>query len=130
MTDQATQLVLDIDAGPETDLEELADLTLQLREELLGLDLDTVDLVGAGETPERAKAGDPIAWGDLMVTLVTSSAALVTLISTLQVWLRPHQRRDCSVTLEIDGDRLEVTGISSEEQQYLIDTWLRRHGAS
>ena len=128
MTDQTTQLVLDIGAGPDTDLEELADLTLQLREELWELDLDTVDLVRAGEVPERAKAGDPIAWGDLVLTLVTSSAALVTLISTLKAWLKPYQRRDCSVTIELDGDRLEVTGISSEEQQYLIDTWLRRHG--
>lgn len=128
MTDQTTQLVLDIDAGPETDLEQLADLTLQLREELWELDLHTVDLVRTGEMPERAKVGDPIAWGDLMVTLVTSGAALVTLINTLKVWLTPHQRRDFSVTIEIDGDRLEVTGISSEEQQYLIDAWLRRHG--
>jgi hypothetical protein len=32
------------------------------------------------------------------------------------------------VTLEIDGDKLEVTGLSSEEQQRLINAWLSRHG--
>jgi hypothetical protein len=126
---QNTQLVLGIDVGQDADEEELADLTRQLREEVLELDVDAVDLVRSGETPERAKSGDPVAWGNLMVTLVTSGAALVTLISTLQAWLKPHQRRNCSVSLEIDGDKLEVTGISSEEQQYLIDSWLRRHGA-
>ena len=130
MADQTTQIMLEVDARSEADMEQLAELTRQLREELWELDVDAVDLVRAGKTPKRAKAGDPIAWGNLIVTLVTSGAALVTLISTLQGWLKPYQRRDCSVTLEIDGDRLEVTGISSEEQQVLINAWLDRHRKS
>jgi hypothetical protein len=126
MSDQTTQLTLNLDAGPDTDTEELAELTQQLRGELLELNVEAVDLARAGEAPERAKAGDPIAWGELLVTLAASGGALVTLIGTLQSWLTHHERR--SVTLEIDGDKLEVTGISSEEQQRLINTWLSRHG--
>jgi hypothetical protein len=126
MPDQTTQLMLNIHAGPETDEEELAELTRQLREELLELDVETVGLVRAGEAPERAKAGDPVTWGALLVALVASGGVLTTLINTLQSWLTRHERR--SVTLEIDGDKLEVTGISSEEQQRLINTWLSRHG--
>ena len=126
MLDQTTQLVLSIDAGPDTDVEELAELTQQLRSELLELDVESVDLVRAGEAPERAKAGDPVTWGALLVALTASGGVLTTLVNTLQSWLTRHERR--SVTLEIDGDRLEVTGISSQEQQRLIDTWLSRHG--
>jgi hypothetical protein len=126
MPDQTTQLMLNINAGPETDEEELAELTRQLREELLELDVEAVGLVRAGEAPERAKAGDPVTWGALLVALVASGGVLTTLINTLQSWLTRHERR--SVTLEIGGDKLEVTGISSEEQQRLINTWLSRHG--
>jgi hypothetical protein len=126
MSEQRAQLILDIDAGPDTDTEELAELTQQLRRELSELDVEAVDLVRAGEAPEGAKAGDPIAWGELLVTLAASGGALATLINVLQSWLTRHERR--SVTLEIEGDALEVTGISSEEQQRLINTWLSRHG--
>ena len=126
MSERRAQLILIIDAGPDTDTEEVAELTEQLRRELSELDVDAVDLVRAGEAPEGAKAGDPIAWGELLVTLAASGGALVTLIGTLQSWITRHERR--SVTLEIDGDTLEVTGISSEEQRRLINTWLSRHG--
>jgi hypothetical protein len=126
MSDQTTQLTLNLDAGPDTDTEELAELTQQLRGELLELNVEAVDLARAGEAPERAKAGDPVTWGALLVALTASGGVLITLINTLQSWLTRHERR--SVTLEIDGDKLEVTGISSEEQQRLINTWLSRHG--
>ncbi len=125
MPDQTTQLMLNINAGPETDEEELAELTQQLRKELLELDVEAVG-VRAGEAPERAKAGDSVTWGALLVALVASGGVLTTLINTLQSWLTRHERN--SVTLEIGGDKLEVTGISSEEQQRLINAWLSRHG--
>lgn len=125
MTHQTTQLMLNIDAGPETDVEELEKLTQQLREELIESDVETVNLVRTGEAPERAKVGDPVAWGTLLVTLAASGGVLTTLINTLQAWLTRHERR--SVILEIDGDRLEVTGVSSEEQQRLINAWVSHH---
>jgi hypothetical protein len=126
MTDQTIQLMVNIGASPNTDSEGLATLTRQLREDLLELDVETVDLVRAGKAPEGAKAGDPVTWGALLVALVASGGVLTTLVNTLQSWLTRHERR--SVILEIDGDKLEVTGVSSEEQQRLVNTWLSRHG--
>ncbi len=125
MIDQTAQLMLNIDAGPEADAEELEQLTRQLRGELTELDVETVNLVRAGEAPRGAKAGDPITWGALLVALTASGGVLTTLIGALQSWLTRHERR--SVTLEIDGDKLEVTGISSEEQQRLTNAWISRH---
>jgi hypothetical protein len=125
MLDQTIQLILNIDAGPEADVEELEQLTLQLRGELVELDVEAVDLVRAGEVPDRAKAGDPITWGALLVALTASGGVLTTLINAIQSWLTRHERR--SVTLEIDGDRLEVTGVSVEEQQQMINAWINRH---
>jgi len=125
MIDQTAQLMLNIDAGPEADAEELEQLTRQLRGELTELDVETVNLIRGGAAPRGAKVGDPITWGALLVTLIASGGVLTTLIGALQSWLTRHERR--SVTLEIDGDKLEVTGISSEEQQRLVNAWVSRH---
>ena len=125
MADQATQLRLTIDAGPDADERELEALTLQLKDELIDLDVESVDLARAGEIPERAKVGDPVTWGDLILQLVAAGGVLTTLIGALQAWLTRHERR--SVTVEIDGDKLELTGASAEQQQRLIDAWISRH---
>jgi len=124
MTGQVSELFLHLDAQSEDD-EELAEITQQLREELLELDVEAVDLVGGGEAPAKAKAGDPISLGMLLVTLAASGGVLTSLINVLQSWLGRQERR--SLTLKIGDDELAVTGISSEEQQRLIDAWLSRH---
>ena len=124
MSKQTTQLMVTLDAEPETDSEDLERLTRQLREELSELDVQTVLMIG-GPVPVNTKAGDIITWGTLLLTLAASGGVITTLINVLQAWLTRHDRR--CVTLEINGDKLQVTGISSAEQQQLIDAWLNRH---
>ena len=125
MSGKLAELKLAIESDAELDEEELEELTRQLREELLELDVETVDFVKAGELPVGAKAGDPVTWGQLLIALMASGGAITTLITCIQSWLARSDRR--SVTLEIDGDKLEVTGISSKEQQELVDRWINRH---
>jgi hypothetical protein len=122
---QLTQLTLNVCTRPEDDAEKLAELSRQLRTELMELDVESVELVRTGKIPAGAKAGEPITWGVLLVTLAASGGVLTTLINVLQSWLTRHEQR--SVSLEIDGDKLEVKGMSSQEQQRLIDDWLGRH---
>ena len=124
MSRQATQLIVTLDAEPETDTEDLERLTRQLREELSELDVQA-DLMTGGPAPANAKAGDIFVWGTLLLTLAASGGVFTTLFGVLQAWLTRHDRR--CVTLEIDGDKLQVTGITSTEQQRLIDAWARRH---
>ena len=125
MTNQTTEIMLNLDPESDADDEELEVLTRQLREELLDLNIEAVDLVRAGEIPERAKAGDPITWGELLLTLAASSGALTALISLLQAWLTRHSQS--SVTAKIGDDELTVTGKPNKQQQQVIDGWLRRH---
>jgi hypothetical protein len=61
----------------------------------------------------------------LLLTFAASGGVLTTLINVLQSWLSRHERR--SMTLKIGDDELEVTGISSEQQQQLINDWLSRN---
>jgi hypothetical protein len=121
-----TQLLLTI--SPDRDAEQMEQSTRQLRHELSELaDVNSVDLAAAGEAPDRAKAGDPIAWGQLLLTLAASGGVLTTLVATAQTWLgtREHQ----TITVEIGGDKLQVTGIPSAQQQQLIDSWVAKHSA-
>lgn len=125
MSDETTQLTLFLDAGLESDAEELTELTRQLRYELLDLDLESVDLVYNGVLPPKSKAVEPFTFGALLLTLAASGGVITTLINAIQSWLTRHDRR--SVTLEIGGDKLVVGGISPKEQRQLINAWADRH---
>jgi Effector Associated Constant Component 1 len=125
MMDGAVRLALTILPGWDADQSELERLTQSLRRDLSSLDVQSVDLVRAGTVPSRAKAGDPVSWGQLIVALAASGGLLTTLIGALQAWLTNPERR--SVTVEIDGDKLSLTGSSNLEQQRLIDAWISRH---
>jgi hypothetical protein len=128
MVDNVTELSLKINSMSESEDEELELITRRLREEILKLDVENVDLVKAGETPKGARSGDVVALGSLLVTLATSGGVIPSLINTVQSWLGRTEKGH-SITLEIDGDKLEVTGISSQKQQQLIDTWIKHQEA-
>jgi hypothetical protein len=124
MADKTAHLKLSVEAGPGSDAEESAELTGQLRESLLDLDVDQVDLTQAEDAPSGSK-GIPIDWSTLLVTLSASGGVLTAVINTVQSWLARQGQR--SVTLEIGGDKLTLTGASSREQQQLVDNWIRQH---
>ncbi len=123
MSELSEDITLHVDGGPDADAEEVATLTQQLRQELLDLEVEDVVLVGEGQAPAGAK-GDPIAWGTLLVTLA-SGGVLVNLIRMLQSWITRDERR--SVAIEVGGEKIDVKGLSTEEQRRLIEAWLERH---
>jgi hypothetical protein len=125
MDDQPGTLSLQVAVGVDADAEEVAESTLQLRRELLDLDVDAVQLPSGGEPPPGSKGVELAALGALLVTFANSQA-LATVVAAVHAWLARQPRR--SVRLELDGDVLEVTGPSAKEQQRLIEEWLRRHG--
>ena len=125
MADQVAELHLHVDAAEDADAEELAELARQLRQELLLLDIEAVEPAREGQVPEGAKAVEAIAAGGLIVSLVKSAGLLSAVVNTVQSWLTRLGSR--SVKLELDGDVLEVTGISPQQQRDLIRTWVERH---
>ncbi len=119
------QLKLTIDPSAQTDDEELDRLARQLCQEILDLDVEDAVLLKGGQTPEGAKSGGAITLGALLITTLASSGVIPPLFDLLKTWLTRHGQR--SVTLEIDGDKLEVKGVSAQEQKQLIDEWMSRH---
>ncbi len=133
MKDQAIQLKLDLNLVPDVDVEELDELTRQLRFELLHLDnIDSVDLVSHGKEPEGSKALGTFNAGSLLLALTPAGGVLTTLITAVQSWLSMKEKSEItrefgSIILEIDGDKLEIANIKSEERLRLIDLWISRH---
>jgi hypothetical protein len=124
MEERSATLGIQIAVGPDADAEEVADATLQLRRELLDLDVEAVELPAAGEPPPGTRAVELAALGALVVT-VAQSPLLGPVVAAVRSWLAGAPQR--SIKLELDGDTLELTGLSSKEQQRLVDEWLHRH---
>lgn len=119
---------IDSDSDSETCPEDLERFTQSLQREFSSLDVESVDLLNGGESPSNSKVGDPISWGAIIVTLLATGGVITTLINAIQSWLTQCERR--SITLEINGDKLQIKGISSEEQKRLIDAWIDRNTKS
>ena len=122
----SAELSVELWAGPDSDPEELAQLADRLRAELLDLDVDAVRQRARGEAPQDAKGAGLLAAGELVVGLMASPQVLASLIDVVRSWLGRNRGR--SVSLTLDGDALEVSGVSSAEQDRLIDLWVSRHG--
>ena len=104
---------------------EIAKLSRQLRSELLKLNIENVDYRRKENLVDGTKAGEIISWETLIITLAASGGIISTLINFILGWVKRNEGR--GVTLELNGNKLEVTGLSASEQKELIETWLKRN---
>jgi hypothetical protein len=117
-------LMLRVRLAAGSDVEELVEATGWLRAELLELDVARVEPVSDTAAPEGAKGlGELVGW--LMLQLGTMSG-LPAVVDTAGAWAR---RSDREVEISYGGDVLRVTGVSSAQQERMIDAWLARHAA-
>jgi hypothetical protein len=110
------------------DAAELNEATSRLRAELLQLDADLVDVPSADQPPPGAKVGAEVALIGVLFLTVPNSAILSGIVQVIRSWLQ--RSKDRSVRLEINGDVLDVKGMSDSQQSRLIDAWLARHYGS
>jgi hypothetical protein len=124
MDQHPATLAVQVAVGPDSDAEEIARATLQLRRELLDLDVDAVEAPRAGEPPPGSKGVNVAALGALVVN-IADSQLLAAVVTAVRSWLAGSSRR--SIKLQLGSDALELTGVSSKEQRRLTDEWLARH---
>jgi hypothetical protein len=120
-------LTAQLDAGEAYDDEELARLTRRLRGELLDLDVDSVEFADRGDAPEGTKGIGLQSVGELVLRCTVHASVLRSIVDATVAWLGRQRAR--SVKLTLDGDTLEVTGLSSDDQMRLIELWVARHAA-
>ncbi|WP_350274675.1 hypothetical protein [Kribbella sp. HUAS MG21] len=116
-----------VEAG--ADEGQLEVLALLLRQELLMLDVDTVEPYREGEAPEGSKGGLAAVAGLLSVSLAPGLQALGSVIVVIREWLR-RSSSGRTVKITIDGDVLELSGATGEVQQQLVDAFVRRHSGA
>jgi hypothetical protein len=125
MKEELISVALQVGVAAGSDDEEVAELTARLRRELLDLDVAGVDRPPAADAPTGAKGVDAIALGTLVLTLARSPRALNAVARTVQRWLAVQHNR--TVKLELDDDTIELTGVSSRDQERLVALWIDRH---
>ncbi len=116
------RLTLVVEGRADSDLQELAKLTGQLRRQLLELDVEDVRLLRGGEIPRGAKIADPVAIGGLLVTL--GPAAIQGVVGLAQHWLK--DRPVSGIKLTLGGDTIELTNASPEQVEQLTRAFIAR----
>ena len=124
MSTDPARIGISLTGGHDADAEAVAEATRQLRRELLDLDVDSVDVPRDEYPPPGSRGADVAALGALVVT-IAQTPLLGSVVDTVQSWLA--RSRQGTIKLELGGDVLELTGVSSDEQRRLTDEWLRRH---
>ena len=116
------RLILQVLPVADSDAEELADLAGELHAELLGVDGASVAPLTAEAAPEGAKGlGDVAGW---LVAQFGTLDGLRAVVAAVRGWA---SRTGRTVEVSIDGDVLKVTGVTSQQQEEIIDAWLARH---
>ncbi|MFF0010793.1 hypothetical protein [Streptomyces sp. NPDC005374] len=124
--DGITTVELIVIPDPELDPEQAERAARRLRAEISGLDIESIGHGPAAPVPDRAKAGDAVTIGAIVVALSAAGGVFPTLIDTVRDWLgRSAVRHRVSVT--IDGDTIELDRASDAERRALIDAYIRRH---
>jgi len=110
--------------GPDFDAEEreehAADLGRVLRE-LAGTELAPLP---APPAPDGSKGAGALLAG-VTVTVTASRKALAAVLDVLRNWAAVVTAR--KVVLEVGGDRLEITGATSEQADRALDLFVERH---
>jgi len=122
MSAEPGALSLQIEPGADLDAEELERLAVGLREELLGLDVGSVQFVSAGPAPEGARAVEALALGAMVITAVRSGAAVLSVVTAVRSWLNRNKKN--RVRLTLNGHELELDGLSGSDQQRIVTEWL------
>jgi Effector Associated Constant Component 1 len=105
----------------------LEELALVLRQELLALDVRAVEPYREGEVPDGTRGpGLAAIAGVLSVSVQPGLQVLGSVVSVVRAWLR-RSGSGRTVKVTIDGDTIELSGVSDAAQQQLVDAWVRKH---
>jgi hypothetical protein len=117
----AANIILRVEPGVNEDGGDLIEVTARLRDELLDLDVHSVDLVSADDVPEGAKGLSALA-GWLGVHL--GKEALRTVLTIAANWASRNGR---TVEVRSGHDLIKLGNATSEQQDKIIDAWIAAH---
>jgi len=119
--ENADDLILQIEPASDGDDEELAKLTQRLRRQLLETDVDSVEPLTDTEGSDRAKGLEAVA-GWLAVRF--GKEGLRAVMGAVVSWAT---RTGHSVEVHYGGDVLKVSGVTSAQQERLVNDFIDHH---
>jgi hypothetical protein len=125
MDEDPGRLEISLRVGGDVSPLELEDLTAAVRRELLELDVRSVDRVSSGPVPEGARGIELAALGALIVNLGEATPVLGQVVAVIRAWAARSPNR--TVKLTLDGDSLELGGMSEHDQHQVVKDWMARH---
>jgi hypothetical protein len=87
--------------------------------------VETVERVSSEQAPQGSKG--PLADLGGWLAVHVGPTALTAVLQTLAGWVSRNDDRTVEITL--GGDTLKLTGVSSQQQQQVIDDWRARQAA-
>ena len=126
MSAQSLEVRLKVGLDLDAEASEIDAATAGLQQELLALDVDSVNRPIGEQPPPHTKAAEIPELATLLVSLGPELVAGVA--STIAGWVSRAGSR--SVKLELGGDSIEVTGVNREDQRRLVESFLTRHPTS
>jgi hypothetical protein len=118
-------LIISLGLGSNRDPRDVEEASSDLRNELRRLNgVESVEPLPIGDAPAGARAVDTVSVGSLLMTLSASGGVLTSLIVLLKEWLGRNEKR--SLLIQIGDNKLEISGPPSEEENVLIETFLRK----
>jgi hypothetical protein len=111
-----------IDESSDLDKAQSLALTGRLERDLKALDVESVAR-SPEVIPPEAKAGVGAAAAGLVVQL-GRSVGVTALVAVIRRWAEANRT---TVKVSIGGDVLELSGVSAQLQQRIVDDWLDRH---
>ncbi len=117
------QINVYIKAEEGKDKQEIDSLAHSLRDDLLNLEVEEVHLLHEKAPPPAGSKGvEKAAIGSMIVDSINGSI-IKEVTQTVQAWIKPNE--NCAITIEMaDGQKRDVKGISSRDQQKIIDAWV------
>jgi hypothetical protein len=121
-TENSINLTFQLKSGENVDPEELDRETRELLSEIREMDIESAELVKAGELPEGAKAGEPITLGTLSVAVLPAMAPI--LIEFVQSWSLRAKNRIVKIKAQVAERYIELeyspTTMSTDEIKRLV----------
>jgi len=123
MNDRA-HLILVLNMGADADRDELDLATRQLRDELLELNIDSVDLLKTQDMPEGVKSAEAVTLGAL--SLVILPELIPKIVEYLQSWTMRAENRKVTIKTQIGDRSIELeyapAAMTPKEVKALIKT--------
>jgi hypothetical protein len=125
MNEDLIQLEINFHVDDDVSPLEMERLTAGMRRELLQLDVESVDRISGGPAPAGAKGVELEALGALIVSIGQAAPVLGQVVEAIRAWTARSPNRTVKLTLQ--GDTLEVGGMSETQQHQVIKDWMARH---